>query len=437
MWVVGGICAMAMAYILAYQRLALTAFTPTLTVLVVSCSLLALALGRATPAVRLYGTLILLAFVLRMGGMLHPQALFSDARFNANNLLQVALGEVFLTAGLPAEAGGGRAPYPPSLYLALLPLQLMVSTNLEGRVFLVQFGTAALDSLIVGLIGWLMLQAGCGRRAAFFAAACYLLPPPLLQSFSIGEYANIGGQALAMGFVAFVCLYPIEGKNAPAGRLYGVVALALGLLAHSGVTLSLGAFVASAWGLALVGSFLGGRTAPTRLKFLTIVSSLALALVIAYYYSAPLFLSAFTMGGESTAQGRDIWQIINETVLSILGLARPQGRAPLPLLLGPLALCGLLLLWLRGGSKREQLVWVLAAWWLGMALTQGLLLVASQGVRWPIFLYPALCLGAGPLFAAIEQRGRAGQFVARTALIAIIVYGLIVWVIQIRDYYHV
>ena len=477
----GAACALMVAYCLAFQRLALTSFTPTLTTLALGCAALAAAAistGRVSLDARrktvdesphapafvyhlppIVLALTLLAFALRLGGMLHPQALFSDARFNANNLFQVGLGEVFLSAGLPAEAGGGRAPYPPGLYLALLPLQLLLPTGIDGRVLLVQAGVAALDSLVLAMIGGLLLQAGFGRRAALYGMACYLLPPSLLQAFSVGEYANIGGQALALGFVALLATVdsqrligdngrpstvhrPPSTVHRPPSLLLLSAALAVGLLAHSGVTLSLGAFVAAAWGLALLGWLKGGENTALRLKVLTIVSIAALAFAIACYYSAPLYLAGFTAqagGVGSTPRGSPPLVIIGDTVRSVLGLARPQGRAPLPPLLGVAALAGLALIRLRGtlGPAAAPLARTLAAWWLGMLLGQSLLLVADQGLRWTIFLYPALCLGAGPLLAALEQRGRNGKIVARAALAATLIYGLALWLIQIRDYFHI
>jgi hypothetical protein len=82
---------------------------------------------------------------------------------------------------------------------------------------------------------------------------------------------------------------------------------------------------------------------------------------------------------------------------------------------------------------------LLTAWWPGTLLAVvglPLLMGASQGIRWPHFLYPALCLGAGPVLAALWRRGLAGQLVAITMLLTTLSYGLSVWIIQIRDYLH-
>ncbi|MEI7770425.1 MAG: hypothetical protein WCI67_10575, partial [Chloroflexales bacterium] len=132
--------------------------------------------------------------------------------------------------------------------------------------------------------------------------------------------------------------------------------------------------------------------------------------------------------------------ILGETVAGVLGLAPPRSRAwPLPPLLGALALAGLGLLWARRGAhpRAGGLRLALAALWLGALITQALLLAADQGVRWSLFLYPALCLSAGPLLATLYARGRSGKAVALAALGTTLAYGLLIWIIQIRDYYHI
>ncbi|NWF81617.1 MAG: hypothetical protein HXY37_16470, partial [Chloroflexi bacterium] len=100
------------------------------------------------------------------------------------------------------------------------------------------------------------------------------------------------------------------------------------------------------------------------------------------------------------------------------------------------ALGGLALVAARGGAPAAPLRALLAAWWASTALTMGLLVVAGQGVRWAIFLYPALCLTAGPLLAALWRRGRIARLVAAATLAVIIATGLGAWIVQIRDYIH-
>jgi hypothetical protein len=244
-----------------------------------------------------------------------------------------------------------------------------------------------------------------------------------------------------------VALLALSALSDPASNprlpTVALAALAAGLLAHSGVTLSLGAFTAAAWLIALAPANLPASRPVSPLR-LAIIAALALGLAVLAYYSAPVYLNSILsrVGGAGGAARSGIAPeaILGETASGVLGLAPPRSRAwPLPPLLGALATAGLGLLWAR---RREQpgaagLRLTLAALWVGALITQALLLVADQGVRWSLFLYPALCLSAGPLLGSIHQRGRAGRAVALAALGATLAYGLLVWLIQIRDYYHI
>ncbi|MEI7644910.1 MAG: hypothetical protein WCJ55_11575 [Chloroflexales bacterium] len=447
--------ALVLALALALIRPEIAIFTPTLASIGIAAALIAAAgwiatrrLGAAAPFARQVLALTLLALALRVGGMLHPHAMYSDSGFHANKLYSLSLGQVFQTAGLPSEAGGGQAPYPTGAYILLLPGQLLLPSG--ARVALVQIGTAALDSLLLPLIALLTVRAGLGRRAALLGAACYILPIPALESLSIGELANIGGQSIAMGFVALLTLGALS-ELAPGRRPLATAALTAaltaGLLAHSGVTLSLGAFTAAAWLIILAPRAL---PLPSRPQFpapsivrLALVAALALGAALLIYYSAPIYLERILGrvgapgGADAARKGLAPLTILHQTATGIFGLT-PTGIWSLPPLLGALALAGLGLLWVRRGAQPRAagIRLTLAAFWLGTLISQALLLVADQGVRWTLFLYPALCLSAGPLLGNLQRRGRAGRAVALAALGATLAYGLLVWLIQIRDYYH-
>ena len=452
--------ALLAAAALAAFRPALTVFAPTLALLALSCAALAVL---AWPLVQVISgrrsavspdevtqllALVLLAFALRMGGVLHPQALFSDLGFNANNLYKVSLGEVFLTAGLPSDVGGGRAPYPPGFYVMLLPGEL-IAVGGAARRLLVQGGAALLDSLSLVLIWALLRRADLGRRAAALGAACYLLPTPALEAFSIGEYANLGGQALALPLLALLGLglvqadggrWTVDGRSGtvhrPPSTVLLAAAVAMALLAHSGVALSVGALVGAAWCLA----WLRGRNGPVDSLRLTLGAAAGLSLALLLFYSAPLFLGLLAeRGPRAEGQGTPPLQILIDTARALVGLAPPEDRrVPLPPLLGLVGLTGLALLaLLRPAPPQAPLRALLAAWWLGAALTLALLTLADQGVRWAIFLYPALCLGAGVTLDALWHRGTLGRLAACTALATILAAGLIIWIVTIRDFIHV
>ncbi|NTW03265.1 MAG: hypothetical protein HGA19_18650, partial [Oscillochloris sp.] len=345
---------MAITLALALARPAITIFTPILVSIALAIAVISAVawvatrrLGSATPFVRQVIALALLAFALRVGGMLHPHAIYSDSKFHANNLFSLTLGQVFQTAGLPSEAGGGQAPYPVGAYLLLLPGQLFVAA--EARVVLMQVGTAALDSLIMPLIALLTIRAGLGRCAALMGAACYLLPVTALETLARGELANIGGQSIALGFVALLALGILRTAHTDRHLSSNQIALATaaltaGLLAHSGVTLSLGAFTAAAWLITLAQRATGRTSQPISLLQLTLSATLALGAALLIYYSAPIYVESILSRAESSGQGVTTHvglaplSILSETIGGMFGLLPPRSRTwPLPPLLGVLA----------------------------------------------------------------------------------------------------
>lgn len=461
-WGAGGLAAagaLGAAYALAFHRPALALFTPTVATLAGVCAAAALGgrladwaaarRGRAAPGLAPVAALVAAAFALRAAGMLHPHALYSDSGLQANKLFEATLGRVFLTAGLPSDAGGGQAPYPPGPFIALMPLQLLLPAGHGARVLLMQLGTALLDSMAVAAVWLILRRAGAGRRAALLGAACYLLPTAALESFSVGELANLGGQALALPFIVLLALGALRDERPDAGApgrrgqaKWGLIApilLCVALLAHSGVTLSVGALVAAAWALACLAAL---RRAPWPVGALRLSLAAAggLGLALALFYTAPVYLGSLLGREGGGGGGATPGAILAEIALAALGLAPPARRAmAIPALLGAAAVAGLALLWAtrRAWPRAAGLRAALAAWWGGALITQGLLLVADQGVRWALFLYPALCLSAGPLLAALWRRGRAGRLVAALALAAILAHGLAAWIAQVRDYYHI
>lgn len=509
-------CAGVLALLLATHRLALTVFTPIMAAVLLSClgiaalmwgivriatrpppfalhTLHALRLPVATikPAI----ALVVLAFAIRLGGMLHPHAIPNDHLMNANNVLDVGWGQIYFTQGLPSEAGGGEAPYPPGTYLIAMPVQLFAPSHIESRVIVIQSSVALLDSLVVGGLWLLLRHSGIRARAALMGAALYVAPAPLLKSFSIGEYANIGGQALAIP--AIICLAlayyqryerdcpptkkPASSQKAGPSTLQSagtttqarvqtrthaeqpethhtmlcfIVLLCIGVLGHMGVAISLTLFIATLW-LATLLLLRGDRSrhgAKTNRHHLTqpgmllLSSGVAAIIVAGIYYSAPLFQSLIAQRltdttATSTMPAPSPFEALLATMLHTLS---PSSSTP-PILLVS-GVVGLLLLWqipssplpgnVRCSPAGKGLRLVLLAWFVSTLLSLGLLLIARQGVRWQHFLYPALCAGAAPALAHLWQRGIAGRLVAGASIGLPAAHGLIVWVTQIRDYWH-
>jgi len=436
---VAGIC----AGLLVAQRMALAQYTPALTVLLGACYLLTIlvaplvatgarAAGVATTIGERGAVLAMLigAFGVRMAGMLHPYALFSDLGFHVNNLDRFIRGEVFLYAGLPCELGGGRAPYPPGEYLALAPLRSLLSDDRQQRAWLVQGSNALFESAAVVLI-WLLLRwAGLGRRAALLGAALYVIAPPLLRSFSAGEFANLFAQSLLLPLLLFLVLGAPQARRGPMTAI-GVVLLAAILFSHTGFTISVLATLA-AW------LPLSWFSQQPRLRSWHLLAggALALLLALALFYSSytqllierRVALAATTATAQHCPPGFPLSDKLKATAQSAFGV---DGMIP-PLLLISGAL-GALWLWRRGTARLDL---ALLACWAGTLLSLGTLLTSDEAVRWQPFLFPALCLGSGPLLAAWLRRGRAGGLAVLALLGYLAWFGLDFWVRRITDYLH-
>jgi len=206
--------------------------------------------------------------------------------------------------------------------------------------------------------------------------------------------------------------------------------IALAALGHLGVTISLICL------LGCLGLFwLTRRETHRTFRVLLFAGLLAAALVALFYYTAlwdvlmsRISSSALVVSGVASPS-------ITQKLTQQAGSLDVYGIHALALALGLIGValasaCG------RAHKALPGLGMLLLAWWGGTLLSLGLLLVANQGVRWQSFLYPALCLGAGPALAALWPRGRAAR-VVMVGLVAFLAwYGLAFWVVQIRDYLH-
>jgi len=114
----------------------------------------------------------------------------------------------------------------------------------------------------------------------------------------------------------------------------------------------------------------------------------------------------------------------------IPGLIFPPGAPVAPLALA-IGVTGAVLI---NRSQRGGLGAMLAACWLGTCASLGTLLISDQPVRWTIFVYPALCVGAGAALAELRRRERAGALLTFTILWFLIWYGVADRVRQVSEY---
>jgi hypothetical protein len=465
MLLVGVLLTFLLTLLLAFWRLPLTVFTAKLAWLSLGCYGLALVLLRvplrvanpqvapdsrrvhaATVTLPHSGTighyavvgLVVLAFAVRIGGMLHPHYKFSDIGLNVNNQLFFNSGSVYQTEGLPAEAGGGDAPYPPGQYIVLAPLQLLFPSGRASVELLLQIGNALLDSLVVGAIWYVLRRRLHGQLAALIGALLYVLPPPALKSFSVGEFANLFGQGLTIPLLVALATVPHRLREP---RVFGVVlALMLfALLGHSGVTISVVLLLGY---LGLV--WLVGPRTWRNVRYLLMLSGIAALLVGVVYHSAFVHLFATQASAAYTSSTLSFATKLGNELNRVFA----GGLSPLTPLVVGLGALGVVVI-----AKRQRhsfrlygfqsaiavpSLWpLLLAWWGSIFLSLVSLLVRAQTVRWDLFLYPALCLGVGPLLAQFWRRGWAARVVVVVVLAFLLLRGLIFWLTLIINYLHV
>ena len=385
-------------YLMAFHRIALTYFTPTLVLLLAWGALLtALILpwlerrgrreGRVGEA-RLLWVILLLGFLLRVGGMRYPQFRSSDLMLHVHNAQAVGMANLFFTEPLPNV--NLAAPYPPGLYVAFLPITLF-SDNLP---LLMQVFGAALDA-VAGVILYLLARR-LSRRGDVAVLSLLLMEVALVTYliFSWGNYTNMFSRTALLGALALLALGRWRYRQA-RGWLLLAGSFSVILLGHFADSLLFGVFILFALALGLL-TLTGRRAGPALLAALLIAGGGALLL----YYSAPL-------PGEALLQGLPL-------------LVRGQGGLgelvnPIPNFL-QFVQTPVVLLALPGLALLPRRVWRWPGVVLGGALLAALffgLAYALYGAstRFDFFILPVLALGAGAMLVALGKRGRVGRLV--------------------------
>jgi hypothetical protein len=373
-------------------------------------------------------TLSATAVTVRLVGLFHPHAIDSDIGFHANNLLRVTLGWLQLTAGLPAEAGGGLSPYPSGFYLLAAPLQLLFSGDDAARRLIVTAAAALLDGGVALLLWWWLRREGYSARAALTAAALCIAPAAQLEALSIGELANVAGQALALPALL------LAGSSAAGPRHRWAcwsMLLAAALLLHSGVTLSVGLMAAAL----VVVTAIATRLRDTRLLLRLMVGAVvAAAAAFLLFYSAPALLALLDRSGAAAGGGQPPLTVLTDAAAALFGLAAPPQRA---LRLPPgLALVALPVIW--QALRQPAADWaarLVAAAVLAAILSSLLLLFSGQSLRWAMFLGPWLSVAAAVVVERWNDRRWTGVSVG--LLVAVLLSdGIIQWFGFVRDYLH-
>ncbi len=355
-----------------------------------------------------------LALAIRLAGLRHPQANFSDLYLNVNNLTGLVRGDVIFTEELTCEAGAGRSPYPPGLYIVLAPL-LLIFRNPASHHLALQAGGALLDALALPLIWWAVRAlgtAGSTRRAALWAATLYLIPTAVLRSLIIGEYTNAVGQALALPGMLGLIVW--AGSGMPRRwRPAVLAALTMAALMHSGVLIAVGL-----WGMAWFGLLLIQRRWPAAGQ-LALLGGGAVALAALVYYSS--FIGDQTLASTNPdcpvfqPVATKFWNLLTKDLLTIDG--------QIPVWLWALGLGGAL-----AARRLPALATPLWAWLATFPLALTSLIWSEQTIRWWLFVTPALAIGGGVGLAALSERGRRSRWLAVGLTLAVLAVSLTLWI---------
>lgn len=430
-----------LAYVLAWQRLALTYFTTTLTILLavgwgvtaVGLPVVERYLDRAAPvlvgangrlplqktkprtrAARLLWTILLLGILLRLGGMFYPQFRSSDLLMHVHNVeYDVLPRSLFFTEKLPDIEL--PVPYPPGLYVTFLPLTLL-SGNLPR---LLEIAGVLLDAL-AGLLLYVLARRLSGRRdVALIAVLLQQVAPVTFLIFSTGNYTNVFSR---VALLATLVLLAVGRWRRPGLRGWAVLSASftLVLLSHLADSLLFGGLVLATAGLALLGT----STRPAVPRLMAALLAAGVVVLVLYYSAPPMWLAlrgalqALTKGtGRSGG-----W--LNPWLQFVGGL-----QAPLALLFLP----GLALL-PRVGRR-----------WTAVVLGAALLTAAVFGLgyaffgfssRYDYFVLPVLALGTALLLSALHRRRWAGRLAVGGLLAYLVVEGVWAWWQLVWTYLH-
>lgn len=347
--------------------------------------------------------LLVVSVALKYGGRWFPDSMPGDIQLHVNRGTGSLVGEVYLAAqhrGLPF-------PFPPGLYVSLLPLTLF---GIPLRDLFPVFA-GIFEALSVALIYGLVVRAGGTPRVALLAAAIYGLSAVSFMTTWFSFQTQTSAQvALVAALAVLVARWPTYNDLPTFGVL--VFLLIQVFLGHIGSFINLLLLAL----LALPLLWWQKRHDPVEragVGWLALVGVAATAFVALFYYTAFWGLIweqivGVSSGGLNEVTGKQ--PIPPATTLQVLwqgGLIDHYGFFPVLL-----AVVGALL----ASTTRMQSGIVITLIWATLAVTlfQALLplyTLSSISTRFLSFAAWAIAVGSGLAFWRFGQRGRAGRVI--------------------------
>ena len=385
-----------------------------------------LGVAPSPPLLNYIALLCFALFTLRYSGRIYPESMLGDVGFHVNRQNDVIRGGVLLLS----RHRGIDFPYPPALYVLLLPFRLLPIYPET----LVEFAAALCAPLGLLPLTYIALRSFDDERIARFAAAVYaLLAAPIMAlwwSFLPHIFAQEFAVLLLAGLVG-----GWAGLRTGRGVLLATVGLVVLWTSHFGFYLNVSVVVALVALFALVQRRAAndfrwrGRDWPS-LRGLVIAFGLAQGVVWLVFYSAylPLFWAqarTLLAGGMGAVQGGRA-AIPRAALLQILwqaGLVAHYAAVGLPL-----ALLGGYQLW---AERRAPILRLVFAATVALAVVQAVmpfLTSSTVTTRWLSFLAWLVALGLGLLLDRLWRSGRAGRLAAILVLSWIGLTTLWMWV---------
>lgn len=400
-------------------------------------------------------SMMLLAFVVRLAGQLHPLIYIMDLIFHSHRFDTVQTGQLLFTIRSD-EWGGHETFYLPTSYVFMLPLQWLLSDQL----LVIRLFTVALGTLGAGLL-YLLVMASLGdRRAALLASGLYVVMPISVLPYSWGITSNLFGEFFALCALTILVTCYRYLKPLSLAFLALLLVLLPALLSHPGVVQLTGVAV----GLTGLLWIAFGRISEPRTRrtvpagvWVLIALLLGVGLTYFFYYghfAADMLNTLQEIRAERAAQAQPgaLHLLIGGSVSDrSLGLIVRYAETRRDWLVGGLlgfwqeaqayyrvwpvllAVLGFFGVWpVRGSiglwaSKRRSLGLTVLGWGGAVLFFALVGWAMNLYVRYALFALPLICLGSAVLLSRLLRRGRAGPLLVCLVLAFFAVEMLNLW----------
>jgi hypothetical protein len=382
-------------------------------------------------------TVMLLAFVVRIAGQLHPLINIIDLAFHSHRFDTVQAGQLLFTIRSD-EWGGHETFYLPTPYVFMLPLQWL----LNDQLLVIRLFTVAIGTLGAGLL-YVIVRASIGdSRAALIASGLYVILPIAVLPYSWGITSNLFGEFFALcAFTLLVTCYCYL-KPPSAAFLVLLVVLLLALLSHPGVVQLTGVAVGLT-GLLWLAFGRSWQSVSRRavLAGAWALSALLLGTALAYFFYYGHFVADMLntlqeIRAERAAQAQPgaVHLLIGGSVSDrSLGLIVRYAETRRDWLVGGLlgfwqeaqayyrvwpvlaSLLGFVAVWpvrraFQAWALKRRVLGLTALGWGGAVLVFALVgWTMNLYVRYALFALPLVCIGSAMLLSKFSRRGWAGS----------------------------